>query len=360
MAQSKQREGKSRNPWWFIGAALLFLATKGKTVLLLLGKFAGPLISMGITIGAYALISPIWFAIGFVMLILVHELGHVLAAKRKGLPVSAPLFIPFVGALITMKRHPKDAVTEAYIAYGGPLIGTIGALAVYAAGYLFDNPLLFVLANVGFLINLFNLLPIHPLDGGRIATAVSRWLWVVGLIGGAVLIVYWQSFLLILIWLYFAWTMYQTYIKSSKKSKPLYVGGVYEVDVRHLQLPDWYLSGQEHKRDLPFTSYCKLTGEHMVQFEWDVINFRGELELPVPATVRQVRLEKSRMVQKEDGGEKFQILVRVDYDKYENDRYYEVPATTRWKFGLAYGGLALFLMFMMWNIHEMGLSQGIR
>lgn len=203
-------------------------------------------------------------------------------------------------------------------------------------------------------------MPIHPLDGGRIATAVSRWLWVVGLIGGAVLIVYWQSFLLILIWLYFAWTMYQTYIKSSKKSKPLYVGGVYEVDVRHLQLPDWYLSGQEHKRDLPFTSYCKLTGEHMVQFEWDVINFRGELELPVPATVRQVRLEKSRMVQKEDGGEKFQILVRVDYDKYENDRYYEVPATTRWKFGLAYGGLALFLMFMMWNIHEMGLSQGIR
>lgn len=91
-------------------------------MLLLLGKFAGPLISMGITIGAYALISPIWFAIGFVMLILVHELGHVLAAKRKGLPVSAPLFIPFVGALITMKRHPKDAVTEAYIAYGGPLI----------------------------------------------------------------------------------------------------------------------------------------------------------------------------------------------------------------------------------------------
>lgn len=359
MAQSNQQESKGRNPWWFIGAALLFLATKGKTVLLLLGKFAGPLISMAVTIGAYALVSPIWFAVGFVLLILVHELGHVWAAKRKGLPVSAPVFIPFIGALITMKRHPKDAVTEAYIAMGGPLVGTLGATAVYIAGIVFDNPLLFVLANVGFLINLFNLLPIHPLDGGRIATAVSRWLWVVGLIVGALLIIYLRSFLLILIWVYFAWNLYRTYIKRKKQDSPESIAGVFEVQMTHLQLPDWFLTAQERRLELGFNSFCRLTGEHIVQFEWEVVGFRGELELPVPGIVRRVELDRSRVIEK-DGENKLELLVKVEFERYENDQYYEVPAATRWRFGLAYGSLALFLMAMMWNIHEMGLSDSIR
>ncbi|WP_270169624.1 site-2 protease family protein [Paenibacillus sp. SYP-B4298] len=359
MAQRKHEEGKSRNPWWFIGAALLFLATKGKTVLLLLGKFAGPLVSMAVTIGAYALISPVWFAVGFVLLILVHELGHVWAAKRKGLPVSAPLFIPFIGALITMKRHPKDAATEAYIALGGPLLGTLGAMAVYIAGVVLDNPLLFVLANVGFLINLFNLLPIHPLDGGRIATAVSRWLWVVGLVGGAIVLVYRFSFLMFLIWSYFAWNLYRTYIKRKKNNHPDSVTSIYEVRLEELNLPEWFLTAQERRLELGYNSFCRLTGEHIVQFEWEVLSFRGELELPVPGIVRRVELERSRVIEK-DGERKLELLVRVEFERYENDRYYEVPPSTRWRFGLAYGSLALFLIAMMWNIHEIGLDVSLR
>lgn len=83
-------------------------------------------------------------------MIFIHEIGHVLAAKQKGLPVTAPLFIPFLGALITMKRNPRDAVTEAYIAYGGPLLGTIGATAAFALGVYTDSNLLISIAYTGF------------------------------------------------------------------------------------------------------------------------------------------------------------------------------------------------------------------
>ncbi|XEC93450.1 site-2 protease family protein [Paenibacillus tarimensis] len=354
-----QRNNRTRNPWLLLGAALVFLVSKGKSVLLLLTKFAGPLISMGITIGAYALLSPIWFAVGLVLLIFVHELGHVIAAKRKGLPVSAPLFIPFVGALITMKRHPKDAVTEAYIAFGGPLVGTVGALIVYAAGYWLDLPLLFALANVGFLLNLFNLLPIHPLDGGRIATAVSRWLWVAGLVGGAVLIIVLKSPILFIVWALFAWNLYQKYVKQRKKGKPLHVVGIYEVNVNELGLPWWYLSGEEHKRELPYTTYCKLTGEQIVQFRWETLNFHGEMELPMQGLIKRVQLQNSERYS-EDGSERLRLHVRIEYEQYVNDRYYEVPPSVRWKYGAAYGGLALFLIAMMWNIHSMNLIVPIK
>ncbi|MFD1907354.1 site-2 protease family protein [Paenibacillus rhizoplanae] len=131
-------------------------------------KIAGPLISMMVSIWAYALISPWQFAVGFVALMFVHEIGHVIAAKRIGLPVSAPLFIPFMGALITMKRQPLDARQEAYVAFGGPILGSVGALIVFGAAYYYHSPLLYSLAYIGFFLNLINLLPIHPLDGGEL------------------------------------------------------------------------------------------------------------------------------------------------------------------------------------------------
>ncbi|MBE0341963.1 site-2 protease family protein, partial [Paenibacillus sp. 28ISP30-2] len=127
--EDKKAKSKSGSSKWYLGSAAALLLLKGKSLLALLkfGKFGGVLISMAITIGTYAIIYPWGFAVGFVLLLFVHELGHVWAAKRKGLPVSAPLFIPFLGALITMKRHPLDAQTEAYVAMGGPFLGTVGA-----------------------------------------------------------------------------------------------------------------------------------------------------------------------------------------------------------------------------------------
>jgi Zn-dependent protease len=137
--------------------------------------------TMLVSIAAYALLWGWKFAIGFVLLILVHELGHALEAKRQGIPISAPLFIPFVGALIAMKQLPNDVWREAKVALAGPILGSLGAAAVWAAAVYTDSDLLRALAFTGFFLNLFNLVPIVPLDGGRAVAALHPAFWIVGL-----------------------------------------------------------------------------------------------------------------------------------------------------------------------------------
>lgn len=139
-------------------------------------------LSMLVSIGAYAWIWGLPFAIGFVLLILVHELGHVIELRRQGVPASAPLFIPFLGAVIGMKELPDDAWKEAKVALAGPILGSIGAAACWIAAEATDSEMLLGLAFVGFFLNLFNLIPIVPLDGGRAAGALHPALWFVGLL----------------------------------------------------------------------------------------------------------------------------------------------------------------------------------
>ena len=138
--------------------------------------------TMLVSIAAYALFWGWQFAVGFVLLLLVHELGHVLEAKRQGLDVSAPMFIPFLGALITMKQLPQDVWREARVAIAGPILGSLGAAAVWGIGEAYDSDLLRALAFVGFFLNLFNLLPFGPLDGGRIVAAIHPAIWGLGLV----------------------------------------------------------------------------------------------------------------------------------------------------------------------------------
>ena len=138
--------------------------------------------SMLVSIAAYALLWGWQFAVGFVLLLLVHEFGHVLEAKRQGLPVSAPMFIPFLGALIMLKRLPDNAWAEAKVAIAGPIVGGLGAAATWALGEALDSDLLVALAFTGFFLNLFNLAPLTPLDGGRIVAAIHPGLWIVGLV----------------------------------------------------------------------------------------------------------------------------------------------------------------------------------
>lgn len=164
----------------FLKPLLLFL--KPALVLLKMSKFAGTLISMLITVAVYAAIWGWWFAFGFVMLIFIHENGHMYAAKKIGLPVSRPVFIPFVGAFIAMKEMPKNAKDEAVIGYGGPLAGTASALACALIFYWTGNTFWLALSYLGFFINLFNLAPLGFLDGGRIVSAISYWLWIPGAI----------------------------------------------------------------------------------------------------------------------------------------------------------------------------------
>lgn len=136
--------------------------------------------TMLLSVGVYAWMFGWPYAVGFVVLLLIHELGHYIAARRRGLDVGAPTFIPFVGAWIELKSLPHDAETEAYIGMAGPLIGSLGALACFYLGRIEDSTLLLALAYSGFFLNLFNLIPLAPFDGGRITAAISPKLWLLG------------------------------------------------------------------------------------------------------------------------------------------------------------------------------------
>jgi Zn-dependent protease len=149
--------------------------------------------SMIVSVGAYALLGGWWFGVGLVGLIFVHEMGHVLELRRQGVPASAPLFIPFLGAFVGMKQMPDNAWKEAQVALAGPILGSLGAAAVWAVGLHYDSNFLKALAFVGFLINLFNLLPVVPLDGGRAVAALHPAIWLVGLIALVALEIYQPS-----------------------------------------------------------------------------------------------------------------------------------------------------------------------
>ncbi len=352
--QNEQKKNTSTPLKWLGGGAAMLLL-KGKAILSLLkiGKIAGPLISMMVSIGAYALIYPWGFAIGIVLLLLVHELGHVIAAKRIGLPVSAPLFIPFLGALITMKKHPLDAKTEAYVAFGGPILGTIGATAVFGAAYYMDSPLFYSLAYIGLLLNLINLLPIHPLDGGRIATAVTRWLWLVGLVGGLAIIVYLRSILFFIIWAMFAYDLYNKYVKRRNNNRPQSVTKGFLIPVEPLREAGYMIPGAEHRRDLPFTTYSDLERQQYVVVRWDQLNYYGKATLPQQCIIEKVRISQLEQVTLENGLH-LKMQCDISCTVHDNDKYYDVPARTRWKYGTAYFVLAGFLVGMMYLVHLVG------
>jgi Zn-dependent protease len=155
--------------------------------------------SMIVSVAAYALLWGWQFAVGFVLLLFVHELGHVIEARRQGLPASAPLFIPFLGAMIALKELPDDAWKEARVALAGPIVGSFGAAVTWGIGEALDSELLIALAFTGFFLNLFNLLPIVPLDGGRAVAAIHPALWGLGLLGLIGLVVIAPNPILILI-----------------------------------------------------------------------------------------------------------------------------------------------------------------
>jgi Zn-dependent protease len=151
--------------------------------LLFAGKFGKILItggSMIVSIFAYSLVFGWGYAVGLVLLIFAHEMGHFLAARQRGLNVGTPAFIPFVGAWIALKETPLDVETEAYIGFAGPFVGTIATLCVYIIARKYESDLFLALAYAGFFINLFNLIPISPLDGGRITAVLTPRIWFIG------------------------------------------------------------------------------------------------------------------------------------------------------------------------------------
>jgi Zn-dependent protease len=147
-----------------LGAAVLAIGGAALKFGFIFVKFFGLFFS----VAAYSLwFHSVWFAVGFTAMIFVHELGHILEARRQGLKVSAPTFIPFIGAYVTIERAGLTPWRNALISLAGPFLGGVGAAAVWAVASARDSSLLLVLANIAFLLNAFNMIPIGFLDGGQ-------------------------------------------------------------------------------------------------------------------------------------------------------------------------------------------------
>ncbi len=158
---------------WKFKVVILFALTKGKLLLLGLTK-ASTFFSMLLSFAAYWSVWGWKFALGLVLSIYVHEMGHVVALRRFGFKATAPLFIPGIGAVIRLQQHVTNPREDAAIGLAGPDYGMMAAAATLGLWLIFRQPVLLAIAGVGAWINLFNLLPIWTLDGGRAFHALSR------------------------------------------------------------------------------------------------------------------------------------------------------------------------------------------
>ncbi len=161
--------------------AKFFTAIKGLLLLLPKVKFLTTTGTALISIAAYSLFFGWEFAAGFVLLLFVHEMGHVFQLRREGVPASAPMFIPGLGAVVMMKSLPDDALAEARVGLAGPILGTLGAAVCLVLAEALNSDLLRALAYVAFFLNLINLIPVTPFDGGRAMAAMAPAMWFLGL-----------------------------------------------------------------------------------------------------------------------------------------------------------------------------------
>jgi Zn-dependent protease len=186
-----------------------FIAIKG-------AKFLTTSASMLISIAAYTLIFGLPFAIGFVALLFVHEMGHYIQLRREGIKPDRMIFIPLLGAVVSARSFGGTALAEARVGLAGPILGSIGALGVAIAWLLTDSEMLQALAFTGFFLNLFNLLPVVPLDGGRAMAAMAPWMWFVGL-GAVITLVFLQpNPILILIAIFGGFEVYRRWQHRKK------------------------------------------------------------------------------------------------------------------------------------------------
>jgi len=233
-----QTSPPDQRPWWrrslsllVVGGLLIF--KWGKPALLLLPKLKILTTSatMLVSIAAYSLLWGWKFAAGFVLLLLVHEMGHVIQLRREGIEASAPMFIPFLGAAVMAKSLGEDATAEARVGLAGPILGTLGCLALMPLALGGGDGFWDALVFTGLLLNLFNLLPVVPLDGGRAMAALSPWMWFVGLFVMVVVTFVIPNPIMILILLLAAYETYRRW--KARKAGGEEVASYYKVKPAH-------------------------------------------------------------------------------------------------------------------------------
>jgi Zn-dependent protease len=187
-----------------VGLLLAKFGAKAKVLLFALPKLKlfTTSASMLVSIVAYQLIFGWAFSVGFVLLLLLHEVGHVIQLRREGVEASAPVFIPFLGAAIWSKSLGRDTAAEARVGLAGPILGSIATLVPLGIWLATGEELWRALAYIGFFLNLLNLLPVLPLDGGRAMAALSPWVWFAGFVGLIVLTFFFPNPILILVLLF--------------------------------------------------------------------------------------------------------------------------------------------------------------
>ncbi|EMT50624.1 hypothetical protein I532_21190 [Brevibacillus borstelensis AK1] len=356
---------KTRSALLAIGA---FLLTNLKWVLGLLkfSKFGTTLLSMALSLGAYAMFYGWKFAAALVYLIFVHEMGHVIAARQKGIATSPAVFIPFAGAFIAMKDHPRDASTEAYLAYGGPLAGMLAFLPALPLYWWTQDPFWALVIYLGALLNLFNLLPVSPLDGGRIVSVLSTKIWLIGLIGlGAMLfarpgpIMVFIFILGLVTWWNRAREGYKKQVLAYEKEK---LHTLLETMAGWPQLEStWetreslnakHLEAAKKKAPegfaIPFLQdekrfakdrvrldklFAEQTWELFRKWEREPMEFYDyERTQPVPSRLLTEAEKQAR-----------ERIAQIDELLHRLTTYYEAPASTKWKVLAAYLGLAAVL-----------------
>jgi Zn-dependent protease len=371
---------KTRSALLAIGA---FLLTNLKWIgsLLKFSKFGTTFLSMIVSLWAYALIYGWKFAIALIYLIFVHEMGHVIAAKQKGIRTSPAVFIPFAGAFISMKDQPRDAKTEAYLAYGGPLAGMIAFLPALPLYWWTGNDFWALVIFLGAMINLFNLLPVSPLDGGRIVSVLSTKIWFFGLLGLGAMLLFSPDPLLFLIFVFGLITWwnrmregYQQRILSYEKEKLLHflrnlrewpnLAETAETRARLMTRHYYYASTKLPKRRffLPFLhddkrferdqirldkAYAEREWELFLQWERTPVLFiDGDPNRPAPSPL---------LTEAEQGA--LERLKNVEEQLHRLATYYEAPAKTKWKVLAAYLALAAVLsLFLMYGSSIMKMN----
>jgi Zn-dependent protease len=217
-------------PLVVVGALLLKFG-KAAFVVLKGAKFLTTSASMLVSVAAYALIWGWKFAAGFIALMFIHEMGHYIQLRREGVRPGGMVFIPFLGAAVFTKSLGGNALAEARVGLAGPIIGSLAAAALLPIYYSTDNDFWGALAFTGFFLNLFNLVPVVPFDGGRAMAAMAPWMWFVGLGAMAVLAFAYPNPIIILLVLFAAYETYRRWKlrKSGEEGDPSY----YKVRPRH-------------------------------------------------------------------------------------------------------------------------------
>jgi Zn-dependent protease len=211
--------------------AKFFAAIKGGLLLLPKLKLLTTAGTALVSVAAYSLFWGWTFALGFVVLLFVHEMGHVIQLRREGIKASAPMFVPFLGALITAKSLGENALAEARVGLAGPILGTIGSGVCLAIGEATNSDLFRALAYIGFFLNLFNLLPVVPLDGGRAMAAMAPWMWFVGFGGLVAMVLLFPNPILLIIILFGGMETWRRW--KQRKTRSLQQAAYYRVSPRN-------------------------------------------------------------------------------------------------------------------------------